>query len=566
MFFCRHLVNLFTFQKMKKYLVILFGISLSLTVSAQNKLPAHIQLAIDSSKTIVDLVQAYRLAGEFHYGKYNAEGYAQAASYFEKARSKANGTKDSVLIGTTYLSLASVYDAIGGDKLPKALEYYVIHQRTAVQNQDTQMIVRSYINVANVQQKMNLQNTCEQTLVKLTQIAKQYNQQATINSANVYAAYLCSEMNLLAKSRIYFSAIDLHADTLTNNTLAFKKLYQLTKMYLLQSEGKFMQAIEFGKTVCKDNPNLADSIIVYNKLSAYAEKAKAFELAYAFRTTQNDLYNQLINVKAKINVNNQLLRSELALKEENTALLLAKEKNQEKQKNWLLIGLSTLLIAFISIMVLARDRIKQNKLLAEQVTENKNLLQEVHHRVKNNLQIVSSFMMLQQLKKETNTEDLLKQLQSKIQALALIHQKLHQQTNFDTISLHSYLDSLVEETLNIHIEQRENVTFEVEVDDCALNLDIVTPLALLTIELLLNTIKYVSTKQVCHILIRAKRNGDLLNFSYEDDGPGLPDTLTIETAKTTGLRLVKKLAKQIKSKPILDPTHAGLRFTFEIPL
>jgi two-component system, sensor histidine kinase PdtaS len=535
-------------------------------LQAQTKLPDNLQLAIDHAKTPVEYVTAYRAAGEFHYVKFNAEGYAKAVSYFEKGRIKANESKDSVLIGITYLTLGSVYDAIGGDQLQKALSYYTIHQRTAIKIKDTLMIVRAYINIANVQQKMNLFRACEETLAKLTLIAKQYHQQSTINRANVYAAFLSSEMNLAEKSKMYFSAIDLHADTLTNDTLAFKKIYQLTQMYLLQSEGKYTQAIAYGKSVFASNPNLADSIIICNKLSEYAEKAKAYQIAYEFRTTQNTLYNQLINLKAKINVNNQLLRSELALKEENAALLLVEEKNQEKQKKWLLIGLSTLFIAFISILVLARDRIKRNELLAEQVIENKNLLQEVHHRVKNNLQIVSSFMMLQQLKKETNTADLLKQLQSKIQALALIHQKLHQQTNFDTIQLHSYLDSLVEETLNIHIEQRENVTFEVEADDCALNLDIVTPLALLTIELLLNTIKYVATKQVCHILIRAKKNADQLHFSYEDNGPGLPDSLTIETAKTTGLRLVKKLAKQIKSKPILDPTHAGLRFTFEIPL
>lgn len=550
---------------MKKYLIILFVFVFQIKATSQVKLPSNLQLGIDSSKNPIDLANAYMNAGEFHYGQFNAEGYASATDYFEKARIKANETNDSNLISLAYLSLAEVYDAIGGDKLPKALEYYTIHQNSALQNKDTPIILRSYINIANVQQKMDLQGDCVQTLIKLTDLARQYNHQKMTNRASVFAAYLCGEMNLAEKTKTYFNAIDLRNDTIKNSNLSYKKYYQFVKMYLLENEGKFAQAIEAGNEALLDNANLPDSISIYFRLATYAAKAKNFQQAYTFRTNEKQLYMRLIDIEGSKNVNTKLLKSELKLKEENAELLLAQQKTQKKLNNWLVLGLFVLSLALLGILFLAIQRIRQNKILATQVNGNKVLLQEVHHRVKNNLQIVSSFMMLQQMKKETNNEELLKQLQSKIQALALIHQKLHQQTNFDKIDLQSYLESLFTETLNIHSDGRQKITFTIDTPNCDLTLDMITPLALITNELLLNSIKYVANIQTCHISIQAQQMIGTLVFKYIDNGPGLPENVSFENVNTTGLRLVKRLAKQIKSRPILQENKLGLTISFEIP-
>jgi two-component system, sensor histidine kinase PdtaS len=549
---------------MKKPLLLLLLCLFYQCIFAQTILPDSLQKAIDTASIAANKIEAYINAGDFYYQDYNALGYSKAANMYEQARKIANDTKDSVLIGMAYHSLGQVYDAVGDDKLPKALEYYRIFERTSYLMKDTPVILRSHMNVAHTLMRLKKTEECKQSLELITRLSNQYKRLKNINKAHVFAAFVAFGLEEFELCKKYFSLVDVVKDTILNGSLSYKNMYHLTKLYLLGKENRFEEAVLAGEEALGASTNKSDSMQVYAKLSVYAQNAKQFEKAYYYKDTELGLYSDITRETSLTSVNNSLLNSEIKLKEENGALLQSKQVIQQTINRWLTIGLVLMSLALIGIFWLASVRRRQNRKLAAQVNENKLLLQEVHHRVKNNLQIVSSFMLLQQLKKDVDSEELVKQLQSKIQALALIHQKLHQQNSFDKVELQSYFEQLLSETINTNGSGQDKIVYKVEAFNSQLGQDTLTPLALITNELILNSIKYAGDEQPCVISLRTTEAKGMLFFEYKDNGPGLPVNINLDTVSTTGLRLIKRLAKQIKSEVQINSERNG--FLLNIPV
>jgi two-component system, sensor histidine kinase PdtaS len=534
--------------------------------TAQKPLPDSLKISIDTAKTPVGKIDAYINAGDFYYQYFDALGYSKAADYYEKAREVANATKDSILIGEAYHSLAQVYDAVGEDKLPKALEYYTLFKRTSLRGTDTGRILRSIINIAATQRRLNLNEDCKKSLIELTKLAAIYGKLKNINRANIFAAFSCSLLNDVTNCKKYYGNLNLSNDTLLNTSLSYAKMYHLTKLYLLGKENNYTQGLIAGEDALKASPNISDSMEIYKIMGDFAKKTKDFEKALFFKESESELYGKIFANNGLTSVNNSLLKSELKLKEENADLLLQKQAAQSKLTKWLIIGLICMLFALLGIYQLSTARRKQNIILQEKVAENNLLLKEVHHRVKNNLQIISSFMLLQQLKKNIDKEELIKQLQSKIQTLALIHQKLYKQSTYGSVELQPYFEQLFRETAFTFATNQDAVTYEIEMGDTKLNLDTLTPLALIINELLLNSIKYVSTLKLCNITISSKEENNMLYLSYADNGEGLPDNIQFEITNSTGLRLVKALTRQIKGTVEAKKIQGKQFFNFEIPI
>jgi two-component system, sensor histidine kinase PdtaS len=548
-----------------KILIVSVLCSSFVTSFAQKAIPDSLLKAIDKASKPEDKMDAYINAGDFYYQYYNALGYSKAADFYEQAREVANATKDSTLIGIAYHSLGQVYDAVGEDKLPKALEYYTIFYETTKKGTDTARILRSLMNIAATQQRLKQVNNSQNTLQALTILAAKFNKQKNTNRANIFAAYHCNMQNNYAQCKKYFSSIDISNDTIINSSLSYAKMYHLTKLYLLGKENNFSEGLLAGEDALKASSNISDSMEIYYTMSDFAQKAGDFKKAYMFKKAELELFAQINRNQGMSAVNNSLLKSELALKEDNANLSLQKQQVQIKLSRWLAVGLVLMAIALLGIIRLATIRRQQNKKLAEQVAENNLLLKEVHHRVKNNLQIISSFMLLQQLKKNIDKDELIKQLQSKIQTLALIHQSLYKQNTYANILLQPYFEQLVKDVIFTFANNQENVQFKIDTGGTSLNLDTLTPFALIINELLLNSIKYVASTKPCLISIQATQQNNKIYFTYTDNGDGLPANINFDKASTTGLRLVKALTKQIKASVTINSDNNLFSYSFQIP-
>ncbi|MGB3787919.1 MAG: histidine kinase dimerization/phosphoacceptor domain -containing protein [Phormidesmis sp.] len=203
-----------------------------------------------------------------------------------------------------------------------------------------------------------------------------------------------------------------------------------------------------------------------------------------------------------------------------------------------------------------RDSIKRRQdeaQIKKSLKEKEALLREVHHRVKNNLQIISSLLNLQSNGiEDENVLGFFRESQSRIRLMAMIHEKLYQSNDFGTIELADYIRDLSHYLLRSYGINQSQVRLDIAIDSIALEIDTAVACGLIVNELITNSLKYAfppsSQQQPIQgtIEITAELT-DSKHFSicYRDSGVGLPEELDIENARTLGLQLITSLTEQM---------------------
>jgi PAS domain S-box-containing protein len=194
------------------------------------------------------------------------------------------------------------------------------------------------------------------------------------------------------------------------------------------------------------------------------------------------------------------------------------------------------------------------------------LLKEVHHRVKNNLQVISSLLNLQ-LNVISNKEsrEIVRESQNRLRSMALIHEKLYQSESYGELRLEDYLRSLTREIFRSY--GPSGVNLRLEVDDIRLDVDTTIPCGLIVNELVSNALKYAFPGgRPGEVHIKAQRTSkDRIALSVSDDGVGLPQTTQLRTARTLGFQLIQLLVKQLRGT--LDIVrNGGTTFMITFPV
>lgn len=185
------------------------------------------------------------------------------------------------------------------------------------------------------------------------------------------------------------------------------------------------------------------------------------------------------------------------------------------------------------------------------LNEKEVLLKEVHHRVKNNLQVISSLLNLQSAKiSDPGTKDILRESQNRVRTMALIHEKLYQSTDLAQIDFASYLKSLVTFLSQSYRSKSDNVSIQVDAQNVMLDINTALPCGLIINELVSNSLKYAfPNNQTGNIIITCNQTTDGANIiSVSDDGVGLPAGFNISINPSLGLKLVSNLVNQLQGK------------------
>jgi PAS domain S-box-containing protein len=206
----------------------------------------------------------------------------------------------------------------------------------------------------------------------------------------------------------------------------------------------------------------------------------------------------------------------------------------------------------------------------ERALEEKNiLLKEIHHRVKNNLQIILSFIGLQAEDAADPAErDRLRRLELRIRSMALVHQQLYSHGDVATIEMAQYLKTLAEGVLAIFPELSPRPRLVCRLEPFRLSLDKAVPCGLLVGELLTNACKHAFLGEAAGtIRMECRLEAGLARVAVEDDGQGLPPGFDYNGAITMGLTLVKELVRQLQGQTVLSqPDGGGLRFAVAFPI
>ncbi len=207
------------------------------------------------------------------------------------------------------------------------------------------------------------------------------------------------------------------------------------------------------------------------------------------------------------------------------------------------------------------DRKKYEQELQESIHEKEVLLSEIHHRVKNNLAVVSGMMHLQAFD-EKNKEVQLRLYDSifRIQTMATIHELLYQSESFSQLIFSEIIGKLVQGVHNT-LENGKNISIEIEKTKIELNINQAIPCSLIINEVITNIYKHAFTgRDYGSIYVKISEKNDEITLEISDDGIGLPEDLNTEEAGSLGMHIINILAKQLEGTCRFESDQKGTKF------
>ena len=379
--------------------------------------------------------------------------------------------------------------------------------------------------------------------------------------------YLENSIDLIEENNI-----GLYSEDIIENSLALAdchlQLENFKKAKDILNESLRPLKIEH---VIKKNRLLAayyDKIEDYKNASFYLKKN--VRIADSINTNDSSLKKQQLSTVAKYEIEN----SKRMIDAQKMEMERARNEMQAKdeQINLVFISLVFTLLGFAGLVYAYLKSIKNQRLIAEQkhiiensLVEKDSLLKEIHHRVKNNLQMVSSLLSLQT--KNTRSKAAIEALEegkSRVKAMALIHQKLYQNDDLSVIEMQGYIESLVNSVQSVFKKGGHNINITIDAEGVELDIDRAIPFGLILNELVSNTFKYAFPEddENGKIYIHLRKNGDQGFFEYTDNGVGLSEDSEERVNSSMGVRLMKRLVNQLQSTLNIDKTTEGVRFWF----
>jgi PAS domain S-box-containing protein len=211
------------------------------------------------------------------------------------------------------------------------------------------------------------------------------------------------------------------------------------------------------------------------------------------------------------------------------------------------------------------DRKREESRIRASLKEKDILLGEIHHRVKNNLQIVDSLLGLQSgAIEDTEIQNILRESQNRIKSMALIHQTLYQSNDFAQMDFSNFLDTLVPTLASSYGADPDHIVLAMNAIEVRLPLSVAIPCGLMVNELISNALKHAfpgGRHGEIRIDLSMAPDGQVL-LTVEDDGVGIPDDLDLNQTATLGLQLVMLLTDQIGGKMEVrrsNPTRFALQ-------
>ncbi|MBN1534863.1 MAG: PAS domain S-box protein [Spirochaetes bacterium] len=221
----------------------------------------------------------------------------------------------------------------------------------------------------------------------------------------------------------------------------------------------------------------------------------------------------------------------------------------------------------VGILSITRD-ITKRKLAEEQIQksleEKEVLLKEIHHRVKNNLQIIMSLINLQKSRiANEDIRNLFSQCTTRIRAMALIHEMLYHSKDLSSVNMKDYASTLAKELKSLYDAMSGAIKLELSMSPVLLAIDQAIPCGLIINELVSNAFKYAFLDRKGRqgtISVTLAEKDDTVEIVVKDDGIGMPAQMDIESCGTLGLSLVTMLTKQLKGTLNMT-SDGGTRFT-----
>jgi two-component sensor histidine kinase len=213
------------------------------------------------------------------------------------------------------------------------------------------------------------------------------------------------------------------------------------------------------------------------------------------------------------------------------------------------------------------DRRHAEEKLIASLQEKETLIREIHHRVKNNLQIISGLLDMTRMRTpDSTTHSILTDMMMKIKTMAQIHTRLYESKQFDKINMGSQIRDQVADLSSIYGRSGAEIQSEIEAQDIYLPVDQAIPCALVVNEILSNAFKHAfKGKKHGNLMVSATQVDDHIRIIVRDDGIGIPNDMDVERTTSLGLKLIRNLVLQLSGSVTITSDH-GTEVIVDFPI
>lgn len=434
--------------------------------------------------------------------------YNDAMEYHQIALDKALEAKDTFFLGNVMNDIGVLYEKKGD--LDSTLYYYNKYRELSEAKGDKGRLVYAYYNLGTVYEKMGQINNAKASTQKSLKLAKEVNDPVM----EVYAT-------------IGLGSEEIQSGNLNRGILLLEPL--LDKNLTLEQE-------------------MSISEILYSAYKDAGRSNKALSHLEKFKATSDSILNQDIarqvselEMAFETNKKNQEIER-LSLEDQ------IKSARLSYQRMWiggLVAGLLLLGILLYRLFRQKQQINQQKEQLSKALNEKELLLKEIHHRVKNNLQLISSLLSLQSRSIEDDVaRQAIDEGKSRVRSMALIHQDLYNKENLTAVNAQEYLSKLTQELVHT-FGGSNNIDIELNVEKMLIDVSTIVPVGLIINELITNSMKYAFQDQTSgKISVSLAESNSQLVLNVKDNGIGYDPSK--KRSGSFGHTLIKALTKQLK--------------------
>ncbi|MEM7103674.1 MAG: sensor histidine kinase [Bacteroidota bacterium] len=286
--------------------------------------------------------------------------------------------------------------------------------------------------------------------------------------------------------------------------------------------------------------------------------------AFPYLKKYHQTMDSLNSVEVQKNMDELEVKFETAKKDEELAQSeLALAKSAQARVLFSVLAVAGIILALVAFWFLYfksrtnRTLAAQKTVIEKALSEKEILLKEIHHRVKNNLQVISSLLNWQSKYIEDNKAlESMQEGRNRVQSMALIHQNLYQSENLTGIAVSDYIDKLGTSLFNSYNIKQDQVKFKSEVEPMTLDVDTLIPLGLILNELLSNSLKHAFPEnREGQINVSLQKQEENLLLEVKDDGVGMAEHTTEKLKGSFGHKLIEAFAQKLKAQLQIDSSH-----------
>lgn len=464
--------------------------------------------------------------------------YTKAINYYNQSLVLKKELGDKKGITVTLTNIGSLYKTL--KKYDSAIFFYQQLYDTALKYKSATGIITAQCTIGlclNSQQKYS---------ASLPLFQEVYNNPAAKEIGDVYPYVLIGMGEALVGSKYYKEAIPYLLKALEMN-FSTDRFENKAAVHQILSEafeklGNYQKAMIHLRAFNRYNDSTLNEINIRSMN----------ELGTRYQTVEKEQQIKILNKENQVQ-----------------ALLLA-----ENKRGRLILILIIVLVSVTAISIFQRYKNKQkaermleekNNIISKSLEEKEILLKEIHHRVKNNLQVVSSLLNLQSRNmKDVQAQSAIREGRDRVKSMSLIHQNLYQENNLTGVDMKNYIEELADSLFNSYNINKEKVVLHTEIDSIQLDIDNVIPLGLILNELISNALKYAFQENNGVISITLKKTKDCFILKVNDNGAGLPDNFNIEKLGSLGFQLIRSFVLKMKATLFIESKN-GTSITINIP-